>query len=564
MHKIQFATATALFFACAAFAAPDWAGKAIVYEIYPQSFYDTNGDGIGDLPGVIEKLDYVKDLGANTIWLNPCFLSPFQDAGYDIEDYRQVAPRYGTNADLERLFREAHRRGIRVLLDLVPAHTSIRHPWFLDSSRRGKASPYDQFYIWEPDWLADTGAWRFSSGMAERDGYFMVNFFHIQPKLNFGFCPPDPKYKWQKPIDDPACLAVRAAIKDVMKFWLDKGCDGFRVDSACTLVFGPDADRGNVALWQDFRAWLDKHYPQALMVSEWSDPPVAVAQAGFHADFMAHTHHPGYNMLLRCEPDRIGNGLVGAPHSFFDRSGLGDASQFFRDLVTDLDAIRGKGYVGLITGNHDIGRVRGGRSLEELKGVYAFLFLLPGMPFVYNGDEIGMNNVFGLGNKEGSYNRSAVRTPMQWTSGPKAGFSSADPAKFYLPLDPSFDRPDVASQEKDPASLLNFTRALLNLRAADPAVANEGSLEILYLHPFTTPVVYARTSPASRTVVAVNPSDRAVAATFGLEDAAAYIPFKADGVVFASVGVKLVPGAGATRLEMPPRSYAIFRRAGSK
>ena len=155
---------------------PDWLKDAVFYEIYPQSFKDGNGDGIGDFEGIIEKLDYVRELGCNAIWLNPCFDSPFRDAGYDVRDYKKAAPRYGTNEDLARLFEEAHRRGIRVLLDLVPGHTSEEHPWFLES-RRPEKNALSGRYIWTDFVFKWGGGLNFISGEAERDGGYVINFF---------------------------------------------------------------------------------------------------------------------------------------------------------------------------------------------------------------------------------------------------------------------------------------------------------------------------------------------------------------------------------------------------
>src|SRR5512146_2276410 len=216
---------------------PEWLEKAIIYEIYPQSFYDTNGDGIGDLPGVIAKLDYVKSLGANAIWLNPCFESPFGDAGYDISDFYKVAPRYGTNEDLRRLFEEAKKRGIRVVLDLVAGHTSVECEWFKQSARHER-NEYSDWYIWTPNlfnWGPAGSRHQFIAGMTERVGGYLPNFFPFQPALNYGFANPDPDQPWQQPVDAPGPRAVRAEMRNIMRFWLELGASGFRVDMALSL-----------------------------------------------------------------------------------------------------------------------------------------------------------------------------------------------------------------------------------------------------------------------------------------------------------------------------------------
>ena len=182
---------------------PKWLKEAIFYQIYPQSYYDTNDDGIGDIKGIIQKLDYIKDLGVNALWLNPCFVSPFQDAGYDVADYYKVAPRYGTNADLIKLFSESHKRGIKVCLDLVPGHTSIEHPWF-KASCEYKHNKYTDRYIWTNSmWDGNDDNIKLINGYADRDGSYATNFFFCQPALNYGFAKLDSKNTWQQSIDAP-------------------------------------------------------------------------------------------------------------------------------------------------------------------------------------------------------------------------------------------------------------------------------------------------------------------------------------------------------------------------
>jgi len=171
---------------------PQWLEDAVFYQIYPQSFYDANGDGIGDIRGITQKLPYLSDLGVNAVWLNPCFVSPFQDAGYDVADYYKVAPRYGTNADLVRLFEQARRRGIRICLDLVPGHTSVDYAWF-QASCRPRRNRYSDRYIWTRSvWDPGVPPLRFINGYSDRDGAYAINFFYCQPALNYGFARPDP------------------------------------------------------------------------------------------------------------------------------------------------------------------------------------------------------------------------------------------------------------------------------------------------------------------------------------------------------------------------------------
>ena len=240
-----------------------WLKDAVFYEIYPQSFYDTNGDGIGDINGIIGKLNYIWDLGCNALWINPCFDSPFKDAGYDVRDYKNVAPRYGTNNDLYRLFGEAHRRGIRVLLDLVPGHTSEEHAWFRESQRADK-NEYSNRYIWTDFCFRGADGLPYIGGESERSGTYILNFFKCQPALNYGFL--KPTENWQLPVDHPEAIATREAMKDVMRFWLDHGCDGFRVDMAASLVKHDDEQKsGTSAIWRNVREMLDREYPEATM-----------------------------------------------------------------------------------------------------------------------------------------------------------------------------------------------------------------------------------------------------------------------------------------------------------
>ena len=452
--------------------AASWFKDAVFYEIYPQSFYDTNGDGIGDFNGIIEKLDYVRDLGCNAIWLNPCFDSPFKDAGYDVRDYKKVAPRYGVNSDLYRLFGEAHRRGLHVILDLVPGHTSEEHPWFL-ASRKEERNEFSDRYIWSEFCFEGCGGLNYVAGESERDGVYVLNFFKCQPALNYGFLHPDKP--WQQAADSPAALATREAMKDVMRFWLDHGCDGFRVDMASSLVkFDDEENHGARAIWQDVRAMLGRDYPEAVLVAEWSHPGNAV-KAGFDAAFCLNDPWTGYPSLMRDydrrDPARPDN-------SYFRAAGDGDIRRFLDPYLPEYEATRGGGFVSLITCNHDTVRPSWNLDRRELSLAYAFVFTMPGVPFLYYGDEIGMRYL-PLPSKEGGYFRTGSRTPMQWDKSRNLGFSAGCADTLYLPVDPATDAPTVAEQEKDPHSLLHTVRALLKLRRELLDLRDNDNLEIL-------------------------------------------------------------------------------------
>ncbi len=474
---------------------PKWLRDAVCYEIYPQSFYDSNGDGIGDIPGIIEKLDYIQGLGCNALWLNPCFDSPFHDAGYDVRDYEKVAPRYGTNEDLCRLFAEAHARGMHVLLDLVAGHTSEEHAWFR-ASGRSEPNEYSGRYIWTDHCFRGMAGFPYIGGECERNGTYMLNFFKCQPALNYGFlnCTED----WQQPMDHPDCVATREALKDIMRFWLDRGCDGFRVDMAFSLVKNDDENHaGTCAVWREVREMLDAEYPEAAIVSEWGEPEQSL-RAGFHMDFCLNKLDNGYNSLVR---DYGIPGREREDHSFFKKDGNGDINRFLEEYVPSYEATRENGYYCLITGNHDTVRLAYHLDSGELALAYAFLFTMPGVPFLYYGDEIGMR-YRDLPTKEGGYFRTGSRTPMQWTGGKNAGFSEGEAADLYLPVDPAEDAPHVEAQEADPDSLLHTVRDLLALRHAEADLQADAPFEVEYAEPGRLPFVYRR----GDIVIALNPS----------------------------------------------------------
>lgn len=445
----------------------DWLKDAVFYEIYPQSFFDTNGDGIGDLNGIAEKLGYIRDLGCNALWINPCFDSPFKDAGYDVRDYKKVAERYGTNEDLYRLFEKAHAEGMHVFLDLVPGHTSEEHPWFAES---GKAcsNPFSGRYIWTDSWICGTPGHPYIGGECERDGTYMLNFFKCQPALNYGFW--EPKEAWQQPMDSPDCLATREAVRDVMRFWLEKGCDGFRVDMADSLVKDDDADKtGTCKVWRDLLESLRRDFPEAAFVAEWSNPVQAIIGAGFDMDFYLDHWHNGYHTLLR-----------DGEHSYFKKDGDGDIRRFLRDYLPKYEGSREDGYISFITGNHDTPRVSFSLDKEELKLAFAFLFTLPGVPFLYYGDEIGMRYQKELPTKEGGYTRTGSRTPMQWKPGKNLGFSDAEEGDLYLPVDDLADAPTVEAQMGEEESLYHTVKEILRLRHEEKALWADGEFEVLW------------------------------------------------------------------------------------
>ena len=513
---------------------PNWLHNAVFYEIYPQSFQDTNGDGIGDFQGIIDHLDDIADLGCNALWLNPCFSSPFRDAGYDVSDYCLAAPRYGTNQDLKRLFEQAHRRNMHVLLDLVPGHTSLEHKWF-QQSMRTQLNAYTGRYIWTDSvWRTEEPIRNINSylkGICQRDASCAVNFFSIQPALNYGFAKPDKP--WQSAMDSPEALATRQAIKDVMAFWLDMGCDGFRVDMAASLIKGDGCEEGIRQLWQDFRAFLDERYPQAALISEWGDPGAAL-NAGFHMDFLLHFGPSHYLDLFRTE------------QPYFSRKGQGDIRAFVDTYRQYQRQTRGKGYICIPSGNHDMVRMRHFLDEEEMKIAFVFLLTMPGAPFVYYGDEIGMRYLENVPSVEGGFYRTGSRTPMQWDHTLNAGFSAAKADQLLHPLDPDVQRPTVADQRADAHSLRSEIQRLITLRLAHPALLADGTVDFVYAEANAYPFAYIREAEGERLLVCLNPSGQAVCCP---------LPF--TGALLYTLGETTVLEEG--RLSMPAASAAVFQ-----
>ncbi len=470
-----------------------WLSNALFYEIYPQSFKDSNSDGIGDIRGIISKLDYIKELGANAVWLNPCFDSPFQDAGYDVSDYYSVAPRYGTNEDIKELFDEVHKRDMHILLDLVPGHTSIEHPWFKESARSGN-NEYSDRYVWTDSvWVKPDMPCL--CGIFPRNANVATNFFSCQPSLNYGF------YKvekpWQEPVFGKGPAKTVEAMKDIMRFWLKMGADGFRVDMAGSLVKNDEEYKGNIAVWQNIRAFLDKEFPDAAIVSEWGEPDKSI-EGGFHMDFLLHFGPSYYPELFR----------VGEP--FFSARGHGDASKFVKTYKENYKKADGRGYICIPSGNHDMDRLSLGLpTAQEQKIAFAFLLSMPGVPFIYYGDEIGMRFVAGLPSVEGGYKRTGSRSPMQWTEREaNAGFSAADTDKLYIPLDKEPSRPCADTQMADKASLYNEVKRLIEIRRKNAPLGNDGKIDFIFAEENAYPLAYTREDGGETILVVINPSAR--------------------------------------------------------
>lgn len=526
---------------------PSWLNNAILYQVYPQSFADSNGDGIGDLRGIAEHLDYLAWLGVTVVWLNPCFVSPMRDAGYDVADYFMVDPRYGDNDDLADVVEQARARGIRILLDLVPGHTADTHPWFVASAHDER----DHRYIWAGPGPDGRLPEKFVRSPGSRAGGYLPNFFDSQPALNFGYARQKADEPWRQDVAADGPQANRAALRAIMDHWLRLGVSGFRVDMAYSLVKDDPGCAETGRLWREVRAWLDRAHPDAALLSEWGDPALAVP-AGFHADFFLHFGGPANGRPLRSlwsNGTAVNRAEWGADNPcYFDADGRGDPGVFLAAYRGALAAIGEPGHIALPTANHDFARLcAGSRAAGQLRPAFAFLLTFPTLPAIYYGDEIGMRHVPGLPDTEGSvmhwgYNRAGARTPMQWDSSPNAGFSAAPAASLYLPVDPDKDRPTVAGQRARSDSLLHLVRDLIALRRAHPELGPGGSLEIL---SDAYPLTYLR---SGRFLVVINPSDRTYVLPHGR-------PELAGATAVKHVGVKL----NQTRISAGAFSFGIFR-----
>lgn len=471
-------------------------------------------------------MDYIKSLGVNALWLNPIFESGWFDGGYDVIDFYKVDPRFGTNTDLVTLVNEAHKRGIKVCLDLVAGHSSTKCSWFKESSEKDPNQRYSDYYIWMNDIPESekkeiearhqeaspesSTRGRYVEANAPRAKYYEKNFFECQPALNYGFAHPDPNHPWEQGVDAPGPQAVRREIRNIMAFWFDKGVDGFRVDMASSLIKN-DPDKKEVSkLWKEMRAWKDKYYPETVLISEWANPQQAIP-AGFNIDFYIHFGLKGYASLFFDRKTPWGKWEQSYQNCYFDKQGKGSLKEFSENYTKAYNATKKLGYIAVPSANHDYQRPNIGtrNTPDQLKVAMTFFLTMPGIPFIYSGDEIGMKYQMNLPNKEGSNERSGTRTPMQWTKGKNAGFSTSASDKLYFPVDTENGKLTVEAQQGDQNSLLSYTRKLTALRHSAKALDNEGDWKLLNQKGQEYPMVYERTLGDEEYVVVVNPGAKA-------------------------------------------------------
>jgi alpha-glucosidase len=449
-----------------------WWQRGVVYQVYPRSFMDSNGDGVGDLPGITARLDHLRWLGVDAVWISPIYPSPMADFGYDVSDYRGIHPLFGTMEDFDRLLAEAHARGLRVLLDFVPNHSSDQHPWFLES-RSSRDNRKRDWYIWRDpapgggppnNWLSNFGgpAWTFDEHTGQ---YYYHAFLPEQPDLN-----------WRNP-------ELVDAMLDVLRFWLDRGVDGFRVDVIWHLIKDEEF-RDNPAN-PDFRPG-DNPFHEFAPVYTTDRPEVHGVIGRMRALFdefdervlIGEIYLPVERLVTYYGADLKGAHL---PFNFQLIQAQWDA-RHIAGLVEEYDrAIPEGGWPNWVLGNHDQHRIASRVGAEQARVAAVLLLTLRGTPTLYYGDEIGMRDVpippdrvqdpFEKNVPGKGLGRDPERTPMQWSAEPNAGFTTGEP---WLPIAEYYATVNVEAERDDPRSMLSLCRRLIALRRAEPALAVGG------------------------------------------------------------------------------------------
>lgn len=476
-----------------------WWKEAVAYQVYPRSFYDTNGDGIGDIRGVIEKLDYLKDLGIDVIWLSPVYESPNDDNGYDISDYKDIMAEFGTMDDLDELLAGAHKRGMKLIMDLVINHTSDEHEWFIES-RSSKDNPYRDYYIWHPgnekgerpnNWesIFSGSVWEWDE---ETEEYYMHIFSKKQPDLN-----------WENP-------KVRQSLYDMVNWWLDKGIDGFRVDAITHIKKKPGFPDLPNPKNKDVVPSFDYHMNQPGIGNYLTE---LVDETFAKHDIMTVGEANGVKIEDAEE-------WVGEKNGYFDmifqfeHLNLWDYEEAFdlvsfKKIMTEWqNGLDGIGWNALFIENHDLVRAvsslgnDGALRKTSAKALGMMYFFMQGTPFIYQGQEIGMTNVQfdsledyddiesvnrtkvlieeGMDEKEAmeylwENSRDNVRTPMQWDTTPEAGFTTGTP---WLPVNDNYADINVAESLQDPNSIYHFYREMIEVRR-DSETLIYGSYELI-------------------------------------------------------------------------------------
>jgi maltose alpha-D-glucosyltransferase/alpha-amylase len=463
----------------------DWYKDAIIYQLHIKAFFDANNDGIGDFAGLMQKLDYVQELGVNTVWVLPFYPSPLRDDGYDIADYRTVNPSYGTLRDFRRFVKAAHERGLRVITELVINHTSDQHPWFQRARQARRGSVHRDYYVWsdtDQRYLGtrvifiDTEPSNWSWDPVAQQ-YFWHRFYHHQPDLNY---------------DNPSVLRE---IMRVLHFWLEMGIDGLRLDAIPYLVEREGTINENLpethVVLKRIRAEVDQHFPGRMLLAEANQWPEDVlpyfgegdeCQMAFHFPVMPRMYmaiaqedrHPMAD-ILRQTPDIPSNCQWGIFLRNHDELTLEMVTDRERDYLWNVYAADRRMRLNLGIRRRLAPLMD--NDPRKIQLMNSLLLSMPGTPIIYYGDEIGMGDNIFLGDRDG------VRTPMQWSPDRNGGFSRADPARLFLPpiMDPiyGFDAVNVEAQQRDPSSLLNWMKRMVTVRQQHRAFGR-GTLRLLY------------------------------------------------------------------------------------
>jgi maltose alpha-D-glucosyltransferase/alpha-amylase len=462
----------------------NWFQKAVFYEVLVRGFFDSNNDGTGDIRGITERLDHIQWLGADCLWLLPFYQSPLRDGGYDISDFFSILPEYGDLADVVQLIEECHKRDLRVIADLVMNHTSDAHAWFQES-RQDRTNPKADWYVWSDDdtrypdariIFVDTERSNWSWDPV-REQFYWHRFFSHQPDLNY---------------DNPE---VQQAMLDVVRFWLDLGLDGFRLDAVPYLYERDNTNGENLPETHDFlkrlRKELDASHPGTVMLAEANQWPADVVDYYGDGDECHMCFHfplmPRMFMAVRREQRYPITEILAQTPEIPEGCQWGIFLRNHDELTLEMVTDDERDYMyneyakdPRMKRNIGIGRrlaplVDNNRAVAEL--LHALLFSLPGSPVLYYGDEIGMGDNIYLGDRDG------VRTPMQWTPDRNAGFSKADFAQLYLPplMDPvyGYQAVNVEAMQRDAGSFLHWMQRVLQVRRQHGDVLGLGSLEIL-------------------------------------------------------------------------------------
>ncbi|TDR44995.1 trehalose synthase [Tahibacter aquaticus] len=540
----------------------DWYKEAVIYQIHVKSFCDSNGDGIGDFPGLLSKLDYIISLGVDTLWLLPYYPSPRRDDGYDVADYFDVHPDYGTLDDLRRFLDAAHARGLRVIGDLVLNHTASVHPWFERARRAPRGSPEHEFYVWSdtdqayagtriifPDVEKSNWSWDPVAGR-----YYFHRFYAHQPDLNF---------------DNPLVLQ---AMLDVLRFWLDLGLDGFRLDAVAYLVEREGSSNENLpethAVLRRLRAEIDAHYPDRMLLAEANQWPEDMLEyfgrddechMAFHFPLMprmymaiAQEDRFPVSDILRQTPPTPASSQWAIFLRNHDELTLEMVSDAERDYLWNTYAADPRARLNLGIRRRLAPLLQRDRRRIEL--MTALLLTLPGTPVLYYGDEIGMGDNVHLGDRDG------VRTPMQWSTDRNGGFSRADAQSLVLPVinDPlyGYAAVNVEAQESDPHSLLHWNRRVLAVRRRYGALFGRGELRFLY--PRNRKVLaYLREWQGVSLLCVANFGRTLQAVELDLAEFATRVPIDV-------VGASALPAIGSTAymLTLPPYGFMTLELAG--